>query len=263
MSASSTLGEGVFVVVPAMTLESMRAGLHRRVRDAVPGATVVYALNGHDADVLAESSAEQGCLLVATRRGFNRAVIEGLRAALTLGARQVVRMDSEEHPPEALRRVLPRLGPADTEVIDLAFTVGETLVPKSTDSYHNLYVIPEVVEAHARDGLRITGAHGFMAFGADALAVILPFVEAALDGAERAGRTPLWGADTLLPVCAAQLGLPVRVSSVPAEQLRDRDEVKCNAQLQDTLTLIKALDGLRLDGVQIASSHPQGEQHGA
>lgn len=254
MSKTRTFGESVFVVVPAMSLRRMAEGFHDRVFAAVPGANVVYALNGPKAAELAAGPAAPGCHLVATRPGFNRAVIEGLRAALTLGARQVVRMDAEEHPPEALPSVLTRLGPDDTEVIDLAFTVGKTLVPKSTDSYHNLYVIPELVEAHARDGLRLTGAHGFMAFGAPVLAVLLPFVEAALDAAEQSGRTPLWGADTLLPVCAAQLGLPVRVTHTPAEQMRDRDEEKCNAQLHDTLSLLKELAGLRLDGVKIAAA---------
>jgi hypothetical protein len=254
VSRERTLGEGVFVVVPTMSLRRMKEGFHQRVLDAVPGAKVVYALNGPGSAELAATPAAPGCRLVATRPGFNRAVIEGLRAALTFGAHQVVRMDAEEHPPEALGNVLPRLGPDDTEVIDLAFVVGETLVPRSTDSYHNLYVIPALIETYARDGLRITGAHGFMAFGAPVLAVLLPFVEAALDAAEQAGRTPLWGADTLLPVCAAQMGFPVRVTHTPAEKLRDRDEEKCNAQLQDTLSLLKALAGLRLDGVKIATA---------
>jgi hypothetical protein len=253
VNGSRDRGEGVFVVVPAMSLRRMEEGFHRRVHHALPGATVAYALNGPDAQDLAATPPAEGCLLVPTGRGFNRAVVDGLRAALTHGAHQVVRMDAEEHPPEALPSRLPRLGHTDTEVIDLSFTLGETLVAKSADSYHNMYVIPEIVETHAREGLRVTGAHGFMAFGARVLALILPFVEAALDSTERSGRPPLWGADTLLPICAARLGFPVRVSHVPAERLRDRDEEKCLAQLRDTLVLIKALDELRVGGVVLAS----------
>jgi hypothetical protein len=247
-------GDGVYVVVPAVSLRQMDEGFHVRVEAALPGAVVVYALNGPDAATLAEGPAAPGCRLVATPRGFNHAVVGGLRSALSFGARQVVRMDSQEHPPEVLGGILPGLGPCDTVVIDLAFKVGDTLVAKSADSYHNLYVIPEVVESHAREGLRVTGAHGFMSFGSAALGVILPFVEAALQVAEQTSHPPLWGADTLLPVCAARLGFPVQVTHTPAVQLRDRDEEKCNAQLRDTLTLLKALDELRLTGVELATA---------
>lgn len=246
--------EDVTVVVPAMDLTALEEEFHARVHSSIPGATVLYAINGPDARNLERAAAPEGCRLMATRPRFNHGVLDGLHAALASGSRRIVRMDSAEHPAEVLPDVLTRLSDDSMRVIDLSFLQDVTLRSGSADSYHNLYVIPEVLAALAGEGLRVSGTHGFMVMPAPVLALVLPLVDAALALVEAEGRQVIWGADTMLAVCAAKVGFEVCIEKVPAEEMRDRDEAKCAAQLRDTLALVKSVGRLHLEDLQLAGS---------
>lgn len=222
----------------------MSGAMSERVRAVLPGATTVAAVNG--VDLLPAVAA--GTEVAMCDTGFNRAVVGGLRHAVAMGADRVVRMDTEEHPVELLPEALDALEGADVVVLDLAFD-GSTLRPGSADEYHNLHVLPELLDSFTGHAMTLTGAHGYMAFRGEALARLLPFVEAALalaeDDAARAHRPSVrWAADTAFPVCAGRLGMRVRVLVHPAVQLRDRDGEKCAVQTRDTLSMVRALDTL-------------------
>ena len=245
----------ICIVIPVMDLEPLHDGLHERIHAVLPDALVLYSLNGPDAVSLASTPAADGVVLVPARQGFNYGIVDGCRAALSYGATTVVRMDTHEHPPEILPHILSLTDTHPCIVIDLEFHYGETLRKGSADSYHNLYVIPEIISTHAREPFRLTGAHGFMVFDASVLAHVLPFVEASLAiVAESQPGKVMWAADTLLPICASKLGYPIMVEHVEAEEMRDRDEDKCLAQMHDTLVLAEALSSLHLEGVSVSRS---------
>lgn len=237
------------VVVPTMSLRRMTEGFHERVHSVFPDSIVVYVLNGPTMQPIEGIDVPDGVQLVSCVGVFNDAVVAGLRHALTLGVDAVVRMDTEEHPPEVLPAIVEQLGDCPVWVVDLSFEPEVTIRPGTADSYHNLHVIPTVVSTYARENLLLSGAHGFMVLTIQAVAQVLPFISDVVRQTENIEPPVIWGADTLLPVCATKLGFHVSVTHVPAESMRDRPEEKCLVQLRDTLTVMSILETLRLDGV--------------
>jgi hypothetical protein len=224
--------------------QAMSGDFARRIHGVMPDAVVVSAVNG----VHLIPHCDEGVHPVMCGTGFNRAVVDGLRYAVALGATRVARIDTEEHPVELLPAAFAALDDFDVVVLDLAFDC-DTLRAGSADEYHNLHVMPEILDSVTGHSVSLTGAHGFMAFRGEALARMLPFVDAALSYAEtqaaEANRPPVrWAADTAFPVCAVRLGLRVCVLSHPSVVLRDRDGEKCAIQTRDTLAIVQALERL-------------------
>lgn len=244
----------VAVVVPTMSLMRMHENFHDRVREHVPDAEIIYVINGDDPPDVKDVDRPDGVHLVVSGGVFNNAVVAGLRYALALGSRAIVRMDSEEHPPEVLPAIIDRVESDPVWVVDLSFEPHVTIRPGTADSYHNLHVIPAVVSSYAKEELYLTGAHGFMVFAPQVVAQVIPFVADVVERVEGVVPRVVWGADTLLAVCAAKLGFDVSVTHVNAEEMRDRPEEKCVIQLRDTLAVMNAFESFRLDGVVTAEA---------
>jgi hypothetical protein len=247
---------GVVVVVPTMGLGVLADPFAARVQAVLPGAEIVFVLNGPAARETDVDSVEvpPGVHLVVCEGFFSQAVLEGIRFALSLNPSVIVRMDSQEHPPEVLPSVLSRLDEFPVWVIDLQFTPGMTVVPGTADSYHNRFVIPALTATHTDGNVELSGAHGFMVFSPAAAAQVLPFVEMALSDIEGHDPPVVWGGDTALVVCAQKLGFPVAVHRIAAVEMRNRPEEKCVVQLRDQLLVVTALEKLRTEHVRAAAS---------
>ena len=233
------------VVVPDYQgQEASHGTLSRAVSAVLPDAVTVAAVNG--VDVLSATAPEVDVCFASP--GFNRPVLAGLSRALDIGADEIARVDDNEHPMDLLPYAFDQLDAADVVVLDTAFDAA-TLTPGSGEEYHTRWVIPETIRAATDGRLALSGAHGFMAFRASALAVVLPVALSALSRAEDAARRlhrpdVIWSVDGLLVVIAVRQGLRVAVHPRRATAQRANPPEKSVAQLRDLLALVRALDTL-------------------
>ena len=220
---------------------SLTGDFARALRNAVPGVTVVAAINGVDVGPFVDSTTEY----VYCRSNFNSAVLTGLTRAAELGER-VARVDTNEHDIRLLATAFSLLNDADIVILDMVYD-SSTLRPESVEYYHTNFVIPSIVSFATNHRFSLSGCHGFMSFRRTALERILPIVEEVLkianDTELHAQRPPIrWSADSLLPIIADRLGLRVKVVRQPATVLRENSSEKCARQAWDLRCLLDVLD---------------------
>jgi len=225
---------------PDLNGTALANGFATTIRQVTP-ADIVAVVNGpgiHAGQSI--DCDEPRCHALASAPGFNPATALGLGHALNLGAERIARIDTAEHPVELIGHAFAALEHHPMVVLDLQFG-PRTLRAGSADEYHNLHAIPSVLSWATGGRLRLSGAHGFMAWRADVLAALLPTAIKAVEQAPALRR----GLDTALPILAARAGLDVGVIPIDATELRDRPATTCAVQLVDTLELIARLDSLR------------------
>ena len=223
-------------------IDSSSNHLPSAIHEVVPSATIIAAINGVDVLPLISPDVTP----VFTPPGFNEAVLTGLAHAVGCGPALIARIDNNSHPPRLLPYAFSALAELDLVVLDHTFS-PHTLAPGSAEDYHTSYIIPELVRQASSNQLSLSGSHGFMAFKSDALSAILPIATRAFalakDAAAKDGfPTPLWSADTLLPLIALRLGQKVGVRYHLADSPRSNPLEKSLRQVRDLLYLIHALD---------------------
>lgn len=213
-------------------------GVTSRIHASCPNALAIAALNGPENEELtAKAGVGVGYEWIVTEPGFNAAVYGGLSRALEVGAERVVRLDTAEHDIQLLNQAFGFLDEYDMVVLDLAFD-EKTLVRGTPDERLNTVDMPNLTGSATRGVLRLSGAHGYMAFRAEALRAVLPDVAVAQ---ERLGVGVTWGLDTAVALLVANRGYRCKVFPVAAQEVRNRPQEKIDAQLAHTRSWVTAL----------------------
>lgn len=87
--------------------------------------------------------------------------------------------------------------------------------------------------------LALSGTHGFQAWRADTLQVALPLAEE-LWGTSSEHCPSVWGFDAAVVLAADAIGRPPKVVAYPAQELRDRDPRKIDAQEKAVLNVLRS-----------------------
>lgn len=250
------LDERAFTVIyPDLLGRGTVAGFGDELRAAFPNADLVVVISG--TSCFEGPPTTPGLTVIEAPLGLDSALRTGMRRVLGT-SRPVVRLDTAEHPLSAVPLLLDALAAgADLAVGDLEFD-ATTLLPGTADELHNAYVVPTLTGWVTSGRLRLSGAHGLLAFHPGQLPALLKETELLLDvAAARAGRALSWAFDSAAVLAADALGLSARRVPVPAVQLRDRPSSRCADQLNDLLAVIGALRVLRAH-----FDHVSGQLHG-
>lgn len=198
----------LFVLYPAG--EQVSEEFLRRLRTSIPT----------DAEVLPVSGTPP--------RGLADLLLQGYETAPS--DRCVVRLDTAEHPPEAIPRLVAEVERTGGMAIgQLIFDKG--LVRGSPEEFAHCIMFPLLYGGFTQGRLRLNCAHGFQAFAPGVIKVILPFVRSIVTGAESILGVPVkWGLDGAVSLAALHKNIPISVLPVQAEVGRNRPAQKVAQQ---------------------------------
>ena len=224
-----------------------------RVKKAFHGAIMVPILNAlphSDLEKIAKKHTSPGFCepVVAEAKGLLGTLIAGYTAVLEKypGALTVVRLDTAEHPPEAIPALVELANDSKGMVIgDLSFT-EDTLSRGSVDEFAHLDIFPELYRQTTNGQISISCAHGFQAFAPGVLLPVLTEAQKIVRLVEEKTKVNVqWGFDGAMVLGAVRAGVPVRIKNIQAETLRDREPAKVAKQFSQALTVCRAFHDLQ------------------
>lgn len=231
-------GEGTISGFPGR----IRKALHEAARDAI----IIPIFNG-----LSKSELEQlvqqphgmdvervGC----EQKGLTSTLMRGYQYCLEQHPNStIVRLDTAEHNPDYILQ-LARSAQEESALIvgDLSFEKGK-LVENSADELIHLGIFPQLYEQFC--GVRVSCAHGYQAVNSK---VIKPVYEGAIrivqEVTSEIGQTPRGGFDGAMILSASYQNIPVIISKVPAETVRNRPTAKIMDQFGKHLRMCRAAE---------------------
>lgn len=247
-----------FVLFPtskgrAVTEAAKPTSFVARVRTSVPDAVLMPILNNAEQALLEEAAGQAQDLgmdpiVSASPQGLLGALREGYDHALRRASPDdiFVRMDTAEHPPESIPRLIKAVEQVKFGVVigDLDFSNGK-LVAGSLDEWVHLQVFPELYGQATRSKLPLSCAHGFQVFNSRATLERTFYRALSIIGeVERELRDHIsWGFDGAMAIAASQI-TTVRVEKIPAETLRNREPEKIMSQLAAAMRIVRAAERL-------------------
>ncbi len=206
---------------------------------------VINGLASEEAEKIYSKAAELGTMVtpVISERseGLRGTLEDGYETALASGADIIVRLDTVEHPPTAIPRLVRGLDADDVVVGDLDFSQAGLLIVGTADEVAHLEIFPALYGQFTRGKVALSCAHGFQAFRRSACKQALANAKKIVDQTSVLIDGPVtWGFDGAMVLGAIAAGISVKVCPVPAESLRNREAKKVGAQFKNALTMCRA-----------------------
>jgi hypothetical protein len=218
-----------------------------RALRAVPDATFMPVLNGMlgpELMAIADKVRKLNITPVISTGDYKLlgALVAGYQAATnddSVG--EIVRLDTAEHPPEEIERLLRCANEINGMVIgDLDFG-DDHLVPGTVDEFAHLNLFPELYRQTTGGQLELSCAHGFQVFANSAVCKqVLHAADVIVQQVQKELGEPLtWGFDGAMALAAIATGVPITVIRVKSETTRDRSRQKVAAQFAGALHMCR------------------------
>ena len=177
--------------------------------------------------------------IISSRQGVNVALETGYRKA---GEKYpeaiVVRLDTQEHDPNFIGKLTRKAVKIKGMVIGNLQFNQDTLIEGTIDWFAQKWLFPEMYRQFTGGKIPLTCAHGFQVFASGILPRILKIALKIIRIAEREnGALLLWGFDGAMTLAAYKLGVPVFISQIPAQIVRNRKAKKIAAQFSSHLKI--------------------------
>lgn len=259
--------EKVVIMFPDFKGEGILGEFGKRLRLAVGRyAILMPVLNGLDIEEVDEmalevsntdiDSPEPVFALAHYGKGLKSALIRGYDIIIKRFSEEhyIVRLDTAEHPPEAIPPLLSkaekavemyqsgRIAAKRMIIGDLSFVSGQNLRPESVDEFAHLNIFPSLYGQFTGGLLPLSCAHGFQVFTPGIVRRVFKLAQRITGEAEKElGKPVEWGFDGAMALAGYALGLAT-IEKVPAESMRDRKTAKIAEQFDRALRMCRAAE---------------------
>lgn len=224
-----------------------------RIKETVPEAILVPVLNGLSGSELQKIAFRNTVIgvcepIVADEaKGLLDTLVAGYTTVLEKYPNAtIVRLDTAEHPPEAIPDLVGLANEINGIVIgDLVFD-EYTLRRDSVDEFAHRSLFPELYQQTTDGRLSLSCAHGFQVFATGVLLPVLAYAQKIVHLVEEKTKVNVqWGFDGAMALGAVRAGVPVRIKNIQAETIRDRESAKVAKQFSQALMMCRAFRDLQ------------------